>query len=155
MTASSATVLDLARRPAGGAALPEHLVVGVDGSENSLRALDLAATVARRNGSAVTVAFVRHPPVFAGSVAIDWSAIFAPIEEEIAEAARERLAGLRWRLLVTDGAPALELERIALEVGADLLVVGRSHGGPVHRLLSGSVGGHAATHAPVPVLVVR
>jgi nucleotide-binding universal stress UspA family protein len=57
--------------------------------------------------------------------------------------------------VVTDGAPALELERIACDVGADLLVVGRSNGGPIHRLLDGSVGGHAATHARVPVLVVR
>lgn len=155
MTASSATVVDITREPAGGPAPPKHLVVGVDGSENSLCALDLAATLARRTGSVVTVAFVRHPPVFAGTEAVDWSAVFAPVEEEIAEAARKRLARLRWRLLVTDGAPALELERIAREVGADLLVVGRSHGGPVHRLFSGSVGGHAATHAPVPVLVVR
>jgi nucleotide-binding universal stress UspA family protein len=155
MTASSATVADSTRRPDGWSALPEHLVVGVDGSENSLRALDLAATVARRNGSAVTVAFVRHPPVFAGTVAVDWSAIFAPVEGETAEAASERLAGLRWRLLDTDGAPALELERVARQVGADLLVVGGGRGGPVHRLFSGSVGGHAATHAPAPVLVVR
>jgi nucleotide-binding universal stress UspA family protein len=155
MTATSGAAVDIPGRPAGGSAFPERLVVGVDGSENSLRALDLAATIACRNGSAVTVAFVRHPPIVAGTVTIDWSAVFAPIEQEIAEAARKRLAGLRWRLLVTDGAPAFELERIAGEAGADLLVLGRSDGSLVHRLFSGSVGGHAATHAPVPVLVIR
>ena len=86
---------------------------------------------------------------------MDWPAVFAPVEAEIAQAARERLAGLHWHLLVGDGAPALELERIANQVHADLLVVGRSQGGLIHRMVEGSVGGHAATHAPVPVLVVR
>jgi nucleotide-binding universal stress UspA family protein len=155
MAASSATVVDITRRPAGEPALPQHLVVGVDGTASSLHALDLAATVARRNESEVTVAFIRHFPVFTGTVAVDWSAVFASVEAEVAEVARERLTGLSWRLVITDGAPALELERIAREVGADLLVVGQSQGGPVHRLLDGSVGGHAASHAHVPVLVVR
>jgi nucleotide-binding universal stress UspA family protein len=155
MTASFAPVVDITRRQVGKPVLPRHLVVGVDGTKNSLRALDVVATVARRNESAVTVAFVRHLPLFTGTVAVDWSGVFAAVEAEVADAARERLAGLRWELVVTDGAPALELERIACDVGADLLVVGRSNGGPIHWLLDGSVGGHAATHARVPVLVVR
>jgi nucleotide-binding universal stress UspA family protein len=154
MPAMSASAVDTLRPPRPST-LPRRLVVGVDGSENSLRALDVAATLARRNESEVTVGFVRHPPAMAGAVAIDWTPVFAPAEAAIADAARERLTGLRWHLLVRDGAPALELERIADEVHADLLVVGRSHGGLIHRLLEGSVGGHAATHAPVPVLVVR
>ena len=155
MATSSDTIVDITRRPAGDWVLPRRLVVGVDGSESSIRALDLAATVARRNESEVTVAFVRHTLSFTGTVAIDWTATFAAVEKEIEDAARERLTGLHWRLVASDGAPALELERIATEAGADLLVVGRSHGGLIHRLLAGSVAGHAATHAPVPVLVVR
>jgi hypothetical protein len=39
----------------------------------------------------------------------------------------------------------------ALQVGAEAYPVGAAR----WRLLDGSVGGHAATHAPVPVLVVR
>jgi nucleotide-binding universal stress UspA family protein len=153
MSASPATVVDIKQRLAS--VLPQHLVVGVDGTESSLRALDVAATVARRNESEVTVAFVRHFPVFTGTVAVDWSTVFASVEAEVSEAAHERLAGVHWRLVVAEGAPALELERIASEADADLLVVGRSNGGPIHRLLDGSVGSHAASHAPVPVLVVR
>ena len=135
--------------------LPRHIVVGVDGTDASLRALDLAATVARRNESEVTVVFVRHTPAVSGVTPVDWASIFAPIEAEVESAARGRLAGVRWELTMTDGAPAAELERVARQVGADLLVVGRSRGGLIHRLLEGSVAGHAATHAPVPVLVVR
>jgi nucleotide-binding universal stress UspA family protein len=155
MAVSSATVVDITRIPAGEPALPRHLVVGVDGTPSSLRAVDLAATVARRNESEVTVAFIRHFPLFTGTVVVDWSAVFASLEAEVTEAARQRLAGVRWRLVVSDGAPALALERIVTEVGGDLLVVGQSQGGPIHRLLDGSVGGHAASHAPVPVLVAR
>jgi nucleotide-binding universal stress UspA family protein len=148
-------IVDTPQRPAVDVALPRHLVVGVDGTKASLRALDLAATVARRNESEVTVAFVHHFPLFAGTVAIDWSAVFASADEEVAAAARDRLGGLRWRMVVGDGAPAVELERIAADAGADLLVVGHGEGGPIHRLLDGSIAGHAATHARVPVLVVR
>jgi nucleotide-binding universal stress UspA family protein len=153
---SSATVVDTTRSPAAvDPALPRHLVVGVDGTPSSLRALDLAATVARRNESEVTVAFIRRFPLFTGTITVDWSEVFASLEAEVTEAARKRLAGVRWRMVVSDGAPALALERVATEVGGDLLVVGQSQGGLIHRLLDGSVGGHAASHAPVPVLVVR
>lgn len=155
MAVSSATVVATTHVPAGERALPRHLVVGVDGTPSSLRALDLAATVARRNESEVTVAFIRHFPFFTGTVAVDWSEVFASLEAEVTRAARQRLAGVRWRLEVGDGAPALALERIATEVGGDLLVVGQSQGGLIHRLLDGSVGSHAASHARVPVLVVR
>lgn len=155
MAVSSATVVGITRSPAREPALPRHLVVGVDGTPSSLQALDLAATVARRNESEVTVAFVRHFPLFTGTVAVDWTEVFASLEADVTKAARERLAGVRWQLVVADGAPALVLERIATEVGGDLLVVGQSQGGPIHRLLDGSVGGHAANHARVPVLVVR
>jgi nucleotide-binding universal stress UspA family protein len=126
MTASSATIVDTIQRQHDLSALPRHLVVGVDGTDSSLRALELVATVARRNESEVTVAFVRHFPTFTGTVAVDWSAVFASVEAEIAQAARKRLAGLRWQMLISDGSPALELERLAREVGADLLVVGQS-----------------------------
>ena len=136
-------------------ALPDHVLVGVDGTDASLRALDMAALVARRNESEVTVLFVRHPPAISVPVPVDWAEAFAPLEAEIRRAASDRLRGVRWRMLVADGAPAMELERAARDVGADLLIVGRSAGGMLHRLLEGSVGGHAATHAPVPVLVVR
>jgi nucleotide-binding universal stress UspA family protein len=151
----TAAVLDITDRIPARSPVPDHVVVGVDGTESSLRALDVAATIARRNESQVSVVFVRHPPATSSPMAVDWSTIFDPLQAEIADAARERLAGLRWRLLVVDGSPARELERIATDEGADLLVVGRSHGGLIHRLLEGSVAEHAATHAPVAVLVVR
>jgi nucleotide-binding universal stress UspA family protein len=137
--------------------LPNHLVVGVDGTESSMRALALAATVARRNEAAVTVVFVRHTPALGmlGDPRNEWQAIFTELEQDVRAAAKTRLRGLRWDLVIADGSPAQELERVAVEAGADLLVVGRTGGGWLHRLLEGSVGGHIATDAPVPVLVVR
>jgi nucleotide-binding universal stress UspA family protein len=153
--AASETVIHVVKPELSRTALPDHVLVGVDGSEASLRALDMAALVARRNESEVTVVFVRHPTAIAAPIAVDWAEMFAPLEAEIREAAAGRLQGVRWRMLVAAGAPSQELERATTEVGADLLIVGRSSGGMVHRLLEGSVGGHAATHAPVPVLVVR
>jgi nucleotide-binding universal stress UspA family protein len=147
-----------AAQAAAQSPLPDHIVVGVDGTESSLRALDVTASVARRNEAEVTVVLVRHIPTLAtvGAVpALDWPSVFAPLEKEVEEAARARLVGVRWNLVVTDGSPAAELERVAVQLGADLLVVGRSQGGRIHRLIEGSVAGHAAVDAPVAVLVVR
>lgn len=137
--------------------LPQHLAVGVDGTPNSLRALALAATVARRNESRVTVVFVRHaPPIgMLGGAAAGWASIFDQLESDVRAAARKKLRGVQWDLVITDGSPAPELERVAAEVGADLLIVGRTAGGWFHRLLEGSVGAQVASDAPLPVLVVR
>ncbi len=145
-------------RAGAGTPLADHVVVGVDGSDSSLRALDMAATVARRNRAEVTVAFVRQIPALAtvaGAPALDWVSVFAPLEEQVEAAARARLTGIEWNLVTSDGSPAAELERIVAQVGADLLIVGRSEGGRIHRLLEGSVGGRTAADAPVAVLVVR
>jgi nucleotide-binding universal stress UspA family protein len=137
--------------------LPQHLAVGVDGTPSSMRALAFAATVARRNESRVTVVFVRHaPPIgMLGGAAAGWPAIFDQVESEVRAAARHTLRGVRWDLVVADGSPAQELERVATEVGADLLIVGSTAGGWFHRLLEGSVGARVASDAPLPVLVVR
>ena len=155
MVASKEALLHVVKPAMSETAVPDHILVGVDGTESSLRALDMAALVARRNESEVTVLFVRHPAAMGTPVAINQAELFAPLEAEIREAAAARLEGVRWTMLVGDGSPAMELERTATDVAADLLIVGRSSGGMIHRLLEGSVGGHAATHASVPVLVVR
>jgi nucleotide-binding universal stress UspA family protein len=65
--------------------------------------------------------------------------------------------GLDWELVVTAGLVAQELERIAADVNAGVLVLGRSRGGLIRHLVegSGSVGIHAVHKAAVPVLIAR
>jgi nucleotide-binding universal stress UspA family protein len=137
---------------------PARIVVGVDGSDSSIAALALTRGLAQRVDASVTVVYVRHRlPLMAVDVPVDCDRMFAGTEEAVRNAAEQWLVGLDWVLVVTDGLVAQELERIAADVNAGVLVLGRSRGGLIRHLVegSGSVGIHAVHKAAVPVLIAR
>jgi nucleotide-binding universal stress UspA family protein len=137
------------------------IVVGVDGSENSVRALQWAGEQARLTGSEVHAVHVWEFPYM--EVAPPMLGMTVPPHEDLEAAAKARLddavtraqlpRDVRVEGIVADGSPA----RVLLDAakGADLLVVGaRGHGGFLG-LLTGSVATQAVNHATVPVVVVR
>lgn len=63
--------------------------------------------------------------------------------------------GVAWRFEVRTGEPAAELETLAAERDASMIVVGNRGHGVVRRLLLGSVTNRLVHHADRPVLVVR
>jgi nucleotide-binding universal stress UspA family protein len=63
--------------------------------------------------------------------------------------------GVPWRFEVRTGDPAAELEALAAEHAADMVVVGNRGHGRGRRLLLGSVSNRLVHHADRPVLVVR
>ena len=135
------------------------LVVGVDGSDQSVRALMAARRFARLTGSRVIVVFVKHhPPTLSPDVPAEWSVTALESEEQdVRELVARWLVGVPTEVVIAEGGIAQELERVAAESGASALILGRSHGGLLHHLLegSGSVTGHAIKAAPVPVIVAR
>jgi nucleotide-binding universal stress UspA family protein len=137
----------------------EPLVVGVDGSEQSVRALMAARRFARLTGSRVIVVFVKHrPPTLSPDVPAEWSVTALESEEkDVRELVARWLVGVPTEVVIAEGGIAQELERVAAESRAAALILGRSHGGLLHHLLegSGSVTGHAVKASPVPVIVVR
>jgi nucleotide-binding universal stress UspA family protein len=56
---------------------------------------------------------------------------------------------------VLSGGPGTELELLAREIGATVVVVGSRGRGGIKRALLGSVSDHLVRNAPCPVLVVR
>jgi nucleotide-binding universal stress UspA family protein len=145
--------------PADGPGGRGPLVVGVDGSEGSVRALIAARRFARLTGSRVIVAFVRHlPPPVSPEVPADWAvSALDSDEKDVRELAARWLVGVPTEVVIAEGGIAHELERVAAETGAAVLILGRSHGGLLHHLFegSGSVTRHAVKAAAVPVLVAR
>jgi nucleotide-binding universal stress UspA family protein len=135
------------------------LVVGVDGSDESVRALMTARRLARLTGSRVIVVYVKHhPPTLSPDVPAEWTVTALESEEkDVRELIARWLVGVPTEIVVTEGGIAHELERVAAESGAAALILGRSHGGLLHHLIegSGSVTGHAVKASPVPVIVVR
>jgi nucleotide-binding universal stress UspA family protein len=118
------------------------IVVGVDGSEPSLQALDVAIELAARRGSPLHVLHVR--PHRDGPDAVT--------SEALAEAVETR-PDLVVEVSTRAGAPATEL---ADAVGpSDVLVVGARGIGVVHAAALGSTSLELVATAPCPVVVVH
>jgi nucleotide-binding universal stress UspA family protein len=134
------------------------IVVGVDGSEESLRALRWALDEARLRGAPLEC-------VHAWSLPVVTSGGLLPITEGLVETLGEEAAkrvdvlfagldteGVEVEKNVVEGPPAAVLVDAARD--AELLVVGsRGHGG-FAGLLLGSVSHQCAHHAACPVVIV-
>ena len=137
------------------------VVVGVDGSEPSLRALLFAASLVE------DLAGARLLAVHARYVGYLWSpdhvaeAEFADVlddaERYVRTAVEDRLAGCTadWSLDVRDGEPAHVLCEVAREVDASFIVAGRRGWTIAEELLLGSVSNRLVHRSTTPVLLVR
>lgn len=135
------------------------IVVGVDGSEGSRKALEWAVAEAKLRGSEVRACYVLDRRY----VEPEWASLMAPPVEELRKEAAARLAkivedvvdaeGIRQEVLVPEGQGSAKT-LLDAAVDADLLVVGsRGHGG-FQGLLLGSVSQQVLHHAPCAVVVV-
>jgi nucleotide-binding universal stress UspA family protein len=136
------------------------VTVGVDGSEESLRAVEWAALEARRHGSSLRI--VSAPAELPRLRAYHAS------PDEIAAALRG-IAARSLDAAITrseEVAPGLPIETGLLSgpaavavadcgSGASMLVVGARGAGGFVAMMLGSVSRHVATWAPCPVVVVR
>ena len=140
----------------GTTASQRRIVVGVDGSQASIDALQWAARQASLTGAVVEAATAWHFPATYGGYLVtagtDWRADAVAIQETaVKEALGDEASSLIGR--VAQGHPVGVLLEAA--VGAELLVVGsRGHGGFVGMLL-GSVSEQVVAHAPCAVVVIR
>jgi len=132
----------------------KRIVVGVDGSEDSIQAVAFAGRLAKETGACLTVLYVQHLPVV-GPPELERNHRMA--ERRVARRVVKALMPLTvpWDLEVGGGDVAREVQRVARERGADLIVVGTRGQGPIGRLLGGSVSTRVIHHADRPVLVVR
>jgi nucleotide-binding universal stress UspA family protein len=140
----------------------ELVVVGVDGSAESVRALGWAARYATATGARVQALLAWHYPAAAGQAAAGVAPepvrheaearMEATLDEAIAKAQAGR-PGPEVETRLGYGHPAQILIEASKE--ADLLVVG-SHGhGAFTGMMVGSVSIHCVTGAFCPVVVVR
>ena len=135
-----------------------RIVVGVDGSPSSIRALRWAVRQAKLTGAEVeAVTAWSYPAGYGLAPVSDGAADFEGDAGKVLVDALAEVSGIAPDViiepLVAQGHAAEVLVRAAK--GADLLVVGsRGHGGFAEMLL-GSVGQHCVQHAECPVLIVR
>ncbi len=134
------------------------IVVGVDGSEPSLKALRWAASQARLTGASLRVLTTWEISTTSG-----WAPAFpldydpeAVARQVLDEAVNDTLGPsptIRVERVVKEGLPVTVL--LAESHGADLLVVGTHGHGALAGVLVGSVPEHLLRHAPCAVVIVR
>jgi nucleotide-binding universal stress UspA family protein len=144
-----------------GATASGRIVVGVDGSAGSKRALQWAVDEAQLRGAVVDAVQAWTFPYYGevaamAAVSIDGTelerAAVASLSAVVDAVAPDRVP-VEQR--VQRGDPASVLLRAAEEAGADLLVVGSRGRGGFAGLLLGSVSQQCVHHATCPVVVVR
>jgi nucleotide-binding universal stress UspA family protein len=139
------------------------IVVGIDGSEHSRRALRWAVREAALRQAALTVLTVNR--AVAGT--FTGNAVAYPGDAELARsahnAARQETLGVLSAVDADDrppavtvhamtGLPAEELIQASLE--AELIVIGSRGAGRLRRLVHGSVSNQVSQHARCPVVVI-
>ena len=146
------------------------VVVGVDGSEQSTRAVQFAARLQPPEGArmllltaAPLMSDPSHPllpaeirrSAAAGVASINRARVVDARANLARLAAVARAAGWRVDVAVKNAAPLRSLLAAVSESGADLLVVGATGATQLRQLLLGSVAQGALDRSPVPVLIVR
>ena len=140
----------------GTTASQRRIVVGVDGSPASLRALEWAVRQASLTGAVVEAVTAWQFPLTYGGFQVDAGADWPANARAVQDTAVKEALGDEATALVRRVAEGHSV-RVLLDAaaGAELLVVGsRGHGGFTGMLL-GSVSEHVVAHAPCAVVVVR
>ena len=155
--ASSPVAIVRGAPPAG--ASRRRVVVGIDGSETSRRALDWGLDEARARQCPIEVVHSWTPPYAYGyptPIALDPSEAEARAKDMVASfVSAADTAGLPHpveQIVVSGGSPAGAL--LVRADGADLVVVGSRGVGGFRGLLLGSLAHQMATHAPCPAVIV-
>ncbi|MET7397289.1 universal stress protein [Dactylosporangium sp. NPDC005572] len=138
----------------------QRIVAGYDGSAESGAAVRWAVAEAGRTGAALHIVHAYQPPWtvayydgVSAQAAADAETLAEEKLDELVAHLHERHAGVRVVATTVRGVPAPALLDAAATAG--LLVVGNRGSGGLTNLLMGSVSQQVATHAAVPVAVVR
>lgn len=126
----------------------------VDLERDSMSALDTARSVAERNDSTIYVLHVIAPRLPGPLEPMpDWEKTAA---SKVEKAAHEHLGDkLHYQVMIREGEPAAAVQKVADEIGAELLVMATHGHRGLNRVLLGSVTEKVVRESPLPVLTVR
>jgi nucleotide-binding universal stress UspA family protein len=141
---------------------PRRLLAALDGSATSLRAAEAAVAMAARHGADLVLVHVLDDDrvrEIAAALATDESEAHRRLEENAQrvlepgrELARQREVPCTTR--VATGDPPREIDRLACELGVDLIVVGKVGQRGVRSWFIGSTARRLIESTRIPVLVI-
>lgn len=121
-----------------------HVLLGIGGSEDSIRALDRTIERSLEAGDELLVAVLDNPDS-------------EPSQSAVAERARERLAeaGLDAEVRTLEGSPGSALVDLAEAEGFDRIALGGGETSPLGKIQLGSIAEFVLLNASVSVTLVR
>jgi nucleotide-binding universal stress UspA family protein len=136
----------------------KQILVALDGSKNSSRALDQAIYLARQSQAVITGVFVI--PLFSVNVAKPKSKMgqmFAESGKKILDEAKSLCAknGVLFYNKILCGNEGFKLVSFAKNKKVDIIVMGSRGRSNVRELFLGSVSHYVAHKSPIPVLIVK
>jgi nucleotide-binding universal stress UspA family protein len=137
------------------------ILVPVDGSENSLRALDHAIFLAKTTGASLTVIHViENPPtVYIESQKLlkdllaNYRAESAKVLDGCRQTAERR--GVKLETVIAEGDAAYSITGYAHRKGFDLIIIGSRGLGKFKEMVLGSVSNKVLHHTKCSVLIVK
>lgn len=137
------------------------ILVPVDGSDNSKRALEQAVSVAGRNGTSITIVHVidMPPTVYVESQKLlnqlleKYRQESAKVLDEYEEIAKKR--GIEVKSAILEGDAAASIVDYADKHGFDMIVMGSRGLGKIKGAFLGSVSSKVLHHAKCSVLIVK
>jgi nucleotide-binding universal stress UspA family protein len=134
------------------------LLVPLDGSALSERALFGAARIARAAGARVELVFVREPVVFDDRGDAAWQSHLARHDQEYVDTMARKLvdqSSVAAEGVVRHGSPAAEICARATEIRADLIAMTTNGRTGLSRVWIGSVARDVLRGSPTPALLYR
>jgi nucleotide-binding universal stress UspA family protein len=137
----------------------DRILVAVDGSTNSDRAVEAAAELARAHGSTLSICHAFHiPDHYKADLADELEDVLEGDAEKIlsyAAGVAEKAKAAATTRLLKKGHPAEAVVAYAVELGADLIVVGIRGRTADQTRAMGSVSAAVSEQASCSVLLVR
>jgi nucleotide-binding universal stress UspA family protein len=136
----------------------KSILVAYDGSEAADKAFEIAVELAKPRRAAVTILSVAQLPE--PSAMVESTAILEGAKTHYENDFKRlravgKLANATLQTQVVVGHPAEQIVHHAVELKADLIVMGHRGGSRVKEWLLGSVSKRVMTYAPCSVLIVR
>jgi universal stress protein A len=136
----------------------KSILVPVDFDQSSLKALELAANIARQNNGKV---FVLH--IVPVDIDVSGMPQYAELitrqegldREKLTPLTKQYLSDLPWEILDEMGPPADVIVNVAQRLPADLIVMVTHGRRGLARLVEGSIAEKVLRHTPCPVLAER
>lgn len=139
----------------------KKILVPIDFSDCSKKALQYAIPLARQHDAEITLLYAISVPSYSSG---EYGAVdFATVESEMRTTGERNLAALvkeigedvTTRAVVLNGAPTAEIVEFARELPADIIIVSTHGRTGLKHVFLGSVAEHVVRQAPCPVLIVR